>query len=140
VPVGDEAALEEVLQNAKQRKLLRKAAKAQHCEELLAFVDAYMELRFHSTDAEDRLILAERLYSGFLRVGCSKEINLSHATRVPLEALGAKLQRGLIEDCTHEEFRAAYEEVRDMIATSGWPVYKQSRDAPKKGLLGGLFK
>jgi hypothetical protein len=68
------------------------------------------------------------------------EINLSHAVRVPLEALGAKLQRSLIADCSADEFEAAYQEVRDMIATSVWPTFKQARDAPKKGLLGGLFK
>ncbi len=59
---------------------------------------------------------------------------------MPLEALGAKLQRSLLEDCTHAEFEPAYEEVRDMIATSVWPAYKHARDAPKKGLLGGLLK
>ncbi len=72
VPASDEALLDEMLQQPKQRKLLKKTAKAQHCEELLAFVDTFMELKHHSTDAEDRLILAERLFTGFLHVGCSK--------------------------------------------------------------------
>lgn len=153
----EDTELDEALSSAKLRKAMKKTAQSQRCGELLGFVEVYMELKTNSRDAEDRLILSERLFSSYLRVGCSKgecvgrtmleklthvwpEINLSHAVRVPLEALGAKLQRELLEDCTHAEFEAAFQEVRNMIATAVWPAYKQQRDAPKKGLLGGIFR
>jgi hypothetical protein len=96
VPAGDEGLLEEMLKDGKQRKQLRKTAKSQHCEELLAFVDAFMELKYHSTDAEDRLILAERLFTRFLRVGCSKgeEGSLLHMSYLRCQRLTCRTRCG----------------------------------------------
>lgn len=93
-----------------------------------------------SKDAEDRLILAERIMEKHLDPGASKEINLSHETRIPLEALGAKLKRSLLSDCLPEVFAPAFNEVRTMVLLNVFPAYKKAAASQDDKPRFALFK
>ncbi len=82
--------------------------------------------------------MAERLFEKYLDRGSSKEINLSHEVRVPLDSVGARLKRGLLTDCLPDTFTPAFNEVRAMILLNVYPAFKKDHAEGKKK-SGGLF-
>merc|ERR1711991_145425 len=121
---------DKLLSDRNGRKLLRKIAQEHRCVENLQFMDLYYEHQA-AKNADDRLRLAKRLLEQHLLVDTPAEVNLEHSSRVAMEGLANRLDRGLMTDCPNAVFDEVYLEVRGMIASTVLPHYHDRRSGGK---------
>jgi len=123
-PRDDSVDVDKLLQDKGQRKKLRKLAAELHCEENVAFFDLFYELKAAKT-AADRIKYSRKLFEKHVSTGAPMEVNLEHSTRVTMEGLANRLDRGLLADCPVSSWSAVHQEVRNMVVATVIPVYNQ---------------
>lgn len=110
------------MEDKAERKKIRKIAADLLCEENLAFLDLYDELKA-AKSAGERVKVAKKLLDRHVRADSPMEVNLEHKTRVTLEAMGNRLERGLLTDSPLDVWDMANKEVRGMVMLTILPAY-----------------
>jgi hypothetical protein len=98
-----------MLSSKQGRRVLSSAADEMYCSENMNFLNLFYELK---EDAS--LDLARQILDTFFSEGTDQPLNVESRTKLAMEALAARVNRGLVsdDDCSCELFMLPFQEVR----------------------------